>query len=380
MVSPSPQALSRSGDRIRAISSTAPDAVALRSGVLDELRTSFAFDAHVWLLTDPVTGVGCAPLAHVPLSDDLPMLIRLKYLTDINRWTALARGPHHARSLLQATGNEPVRSLIWREILRDHEVVDVLSIVFADRHGCWGFLDLWRQKPAAAFDPALTAFLADLSPSVTAGLRRCQAETFAAPARPVQREMGPVVLVLDDGLQVTGQTEASRDWLGLLVPPPPGRAPIPASAYNVAAQLIAFERGIDANPPRARVHLIDGVWLTLRAARLSGSPGSQGSIAVTIEESSQADRLEIFSLAFGLSGRERELVELLAAGGDTREVANRLFVTEHTVQDHLKSIFEKTSTRSRRTLLSRALGMRPRPRGEVTADARIDDAAEKRGN
>jgi len=240
MASPTAQALSRSGDRIRAISSSAPDAVALRSAVLDELRTSFAFDAHVWLLTDPVTGVGCAPLAHVPLSDDLPMLIRLKYLTDINRWTALARGPHHARSLLQATGNEPVRSLIWREILRDHEVVDVLSIVFADRHGCWGFLDLWRQKPA--------------------------------------------------------------------------------------------------------------------------------------------DSLEIFSLAFGLSGRERELVELLAAGGDTREVANRLFVTEHTVQDHLKSIFEKTSTRSRRTLLSRALGMRPRPRGEVTADARIDDAAEKRGN
>jgi DNA-binding CsgD family transcriptional regulator len=33
-----------------------------------------------------------------------------------------------------------------------------------------------------------------------------------------------------------------------------------------------------------------------------------------------------------------------------------MFLSEHTVQDHLKSIFAKTSARSRRILLSRALG------------------------
>jgi DNA-binding CsgD family transcriptional regulator len=33
-----------------------------------------------------------------------------------------------------------------------------------------------------------------------------------------------------------------------------------------------------------------------------------------------------------------------------------MFVSEHTVQDHLKSIFAKTATRNRRTLLAPALG------------------------
>jgi DNA-binding CsgD family transcriptional regulator len=33
-----------------------------------------------------------------------------------------------------------------------------------------------------------------------------------------------------------------------------------------------------------------------------------------------------------------------------------MFVSQHTVQDHLKSIFAKTSMHSRRELLSRALG------------------------
>jgi DNA-binding CsgD family transcriptional regulator len=34
-----------------------------------------------------------------------------------------------------------------------------------------------------------------------------------------------------------------------------------------------------------------------------------------------------------------------------------MFVSEHTVQDYLKSIFAKTATRSRRSLLARALGV-----------------------
>jgi DNA-binding CsgD family transcriptional regulator len=33
-----------------------------------------------------------------------------------------------------------------------------------------------------------------------------------------------------------------------------------------------------------------------------------------------------------------------------------MFLSEHTVQDHLKSVFAKTAAHNRRTLLARALG------------------------
>jgi hypothetical protein len=36
--------------------------------------------------------------------------------------------------------------------------------------------------------------------------------------------------------------------------------------------------------------------------------------------------------------------------------ARLMFLSEHTVQDHLKSIFGKTGTRTRRVLLARVLG------------------------
>jgi len=148
---------------------------------------------------------------------------------------------------------------------------------------------------------------------------------------------GPVVLLLSRGLEVRAQTPETQRYLRMLVPPAQDRPPVPASAYNVAAQLLASEAGIDKNPPLARVHLSHGLWLTLRAGRIgnAGTP-EERDIAVSIEESSPTERLALFARAFGLTARERELLHRLASGGDTRDLARQMFVSEHTVQDHLK--------------------------------------------
>ena len=172
------------------------------------------------------------------------------------------------------------------------------------------------------------------------------------------------MLTLDDDLRIASRTAASQAWLDVLLPPGQNAQAIPASVYNVAAQLLAVEAGVDDHPASARVHLTGGFWLTLRAARLSSdvqpdSPaGAAPSIAVTIEEASAADRLDLFGRAFGLTARERQLLGLLATGSDTRTMARQMSLSEHTVTDHLKSIFAKTGARDRVTVLSRALGTR----------------------
>ena len=132
--------------------------------------------------------------------------------------------------------------------------------------------------------------------------------------------------------------------------------------YNTASQLLAAEEGVDANPAFARTHLADGFWLALRAARLSPdqpSAGPAATIVVTIEEASASERIDLFGRAFGLSARENELLGLLATGSDTRSMARQMSLSEHTIQDHLKSIFAKTDAHDRVTVLSRALGTRP---------------------
>src|SRR6267154_877655 len=77
------------------------DARALRLEVLDAIRRAVGFDAYAWLLTDPETSVGSSPLADVPCLPQLPQLIRLKYATSVNRWTALQSA---VASLHGATG------------------------------------------------------------------------------------------------------------------------------------------------------------------------------------------------------------------------------------------------------------------------------------
>jgi DNA-binding NarL/FixJ family response regulator len=345
----------RAADRIDRLGLDLSQGRALRVALLEEIGRNVAFDAYAWVLTDPETEVGSDPLADVPFLPDLPTLlpklIRLKYATETNRWTRLATpvGRLHAD-----TGGHPEHSLVWRELLSDYEVADAASVVFRDRYGCWGFLDLWRTGPGRLFSDRDAGYLSAVAPMVTTTLRRCQARTFGS-SRTTDLPQGPVVLVLSPELQVKAQTAETAAYLQALIPTDPARRPVPAGAYNVGAQLLATEAGVDARPARARVHLQHGAWLSLHAARMVG-PGSGADIAVSIETTSPTQRIDLFSRAHGLSPREAELVAAVARGSDTRQLADELYVSENTVQDHLKSIFTKTGTRNRRALMARVLG------------------------
>jgi DNA-binding NarL/FixJ family response regulator len=340
-------------DRLLRVCRSGLDDRMLRLRLLDEIRRWVPFDAYAWLLTDPETSVGSSPLADVPCLPELPRLIRLKYGTEVNRWTSLP-----AVGLLQeATGGEPARSLLWRELLQAYDVVDVASVVFRDAFGCWGFLDLWRGPTLGPFTAADADFLRRVCPPVTTALRASQARTFVGGAERRPRR-GSVMVLLSNDLVVQGQTPETQDYLRVLVPPDQDRAPIPAGAYNAAAQLLANEAGVDDNLPSARVHLAGGQWLTLRAARIEdGQPMPSSRIAVTIEDTAPLDRARLFASAHGLSSRETELFAHLAAGADTHTLARLMFLSEHTIQDHLKSVFTKTSVHTRRALLSRAIGV-----------------------
>lgn len=340
----------RASDRIRRVCQHPHDARTLRTDLLGEIRRVVGFDAYAWLLTDPETAVGTSPVADAPCLPELPRLIRLKYLTEVNRWTMLSQP---VARLSDATCGDLSRSLVWRELLSRYAVADVASSVYRDQHGCWGFLDLWRM--ARPFTASEAAFLTDIAAPVTAALRRAQAAAFAEPHERSTR--GAAVLVLSPDLEVRAQTAQTQEYLRVLVPPDQGRSPVPASAYNVAAQLLANEAGVDVAPPWARVHLSGGLWLTLRAARLGTiSTPAQCEFAISIEETPPNDRAALFARVYGLSTRERELLGHLATGSDTHALAHRMLLSQHTVQDHLKSIFAKTGVNSRPALLARAIG------------------------
>lgn len=172
-------------------------------------------------------------MARVPCPEELPLLIRLKYVTPMGRWTQLAEGASPVTSLLQASNGEPSKSPVWDGVLKRHGVSDVLFTVFSDKHGCWGWLDLWREPAQGAFTASEMAYLAAVTNEVTPALRQSVARQFGlhALALPARRDTSletpgigqladkelrrgastddlpeQAVLTLDAGMAVMGET------------------------------------------------------------------------------------------------------------------------------------------------------------------------------
>ncbi|HZC69222.1 MAG TPA: helix-turn-helix transcriptional regulator [Jatrophihabitans sp.] len=323
---------------------------ALREQVLAQVRDVVECDAFVFALTDPVTRVATSPLADVPMLPwpRLPELIRWRYLATVARWDRVLDGGVAATSLCSATDGHLERSPLWRHMYSELGVLDTALIAFGDRYGCWAFMELWRNS-GTPFSAAELDFLASFRSAVTAGLRRAVARTFVDPEQQLL-PVGPAVVVLQPDLQVHSQTEAAGEALLRLNPPDEPMPAIPAAAYNIGAALIAAEHDVPIGPPWSRIHLGGGRWVTVKASRLGAD------IAVSIEPSTPAERMDVYSRAYGLSERESGVLALLATGLDSRRLAAELFLSEHTVNDHVKAILAKTGARTRQQLLSRALG------------------------
>lgn len=63
--------------------------------------------------------------------------------------------------------------------------------------------------------------------------------------------------------------------------------------------------------------------------------------------------------SYPLTRREREIVFLLLQGLSNREIAEKCFIVEQTVKDHLKHVFTKLGVHQRAALISWVLKFPP---------------------
>lgn len=61
------------------------------------------------------------------------------------------------------------------------------------------------------------------------------------------------------------------------------------------------------------------------------------------------------SMSVSLSGRELEIIELVAEGLTNQEIAERLTISKRTVDNHVSNVFTKTGSKNRVALLNWAM-------------------------
>src|SRR4051794_27974668 len=193
------------------------------------------------------------------------------------------------------------------------------------------------------FTDAEADLLRRLAPHIAHALR--QAVLLHQPLHDVP--LRPGVVLLDEAMELVATTPEADELLPL-IGHGSTRLPLPVSVYTVAGAL-----GTSDLPPSVRAPATTGGWLTLHASRLVSA--SESRIAVVVEPAEPQSTLGVLLAAYGLTTRELDIARLVLRGDSTKAISNTLHISTHTVQDHLKSVFDKVGVRSRRDLVGRLL-------------------------
>jgi DNA-binding CsgD family transcriptional regulator len=282
-----------------------------------------------------------------------PQWLEIEYLEDdFNKLADVVRADRPVATLLEATGGDPSRSRWYRVAIEPFGAEQELRAGLRTQDGVpWAAVSLYREPGRPEFDADEVAFLLELAPYLAEGTRR---GLLIGEASDPEAPDAPGLLVLGVDLSVESMTSGVERWLAAL---PDGdweaKQRLPSAVLAVARRALRTAGGVDSpgEIALARVLSQTGRWIVLHGAALVSDRSRRA--AVIIEPAHPARIAPLLMAAYGLSEREQEVTRLVLQGASTTEIAERLFVSAHTVQDHLKSVFEKTDVRSRRELVGK---------------------------
>ena len=268
-------------------------------------------------------------------------------------FTELARAEVPAAGVHLTHGGDVERSGRMARFMKPlFEFGDEARLAFRDGSQVWGAMALFRGADQQPFDAAEVEFLASLSVPFAHGVRTGMLTRLADVAPPTASLCGPAVVIVGPDNQVVQMTIGAEERLGELATGAAYGDPLaPVAALIGAAR--RYGRGETAVPPRCRLRTARGLWLVLHAGPLSSAGDREGEVVITIEEARPPEIVALVVAAFGLTPRERDVTQLVLQGVDTKEIASTLHLSTYTVQDHLKSVFDKADVRSRRELIAR---------------------------
>jgi DNA-binding CsgD family transcriptional regulator len=316
------------------------------------LRAVVPFDGAAWFATDPTTILATNPvrIENVETGHCESFWERECMVEDSILFRDVARSPLGIGTLYDATDHQPARSARYREYLVPQGYGDELRAAFRVGESTWGVMDLYRDRARSAFSAREIEQVRSILPAVATALRMFSARSSAGPLGPdgpgtALFQSNGTLLSLDDQAERLFLEVGGPDW---------AHRPLPMTPiYAVVARASAVLEGRDRGPATARLRSGSGRWLSVHASCLRGADGNPGPTALTIEPAKSAQIAPIIVEAYGLTPREQEITRGVSRGLSNQEIAADLFLSPHTVRDHLKAIFAKVGVASRGELVAK---------------------------
>lgn len=351
----------RAGERISELARRGLDLVTFWREASEVLaRTIPPYMSPCWFTLDPASLLVTSHYQREILEIPPEWLAHEYYEDDFLKMADVARSERGISTIHEATGGDPSRSPGWNLYVKpyggDQEVLVALRTQAA---GVWGMLGLYREPGQPKFDLDDMNFLRGISQALADGAQR---GLLVGEASDPEGPEAPGLVVLGEDWSVESLTPGVERWLAELPDGDWVHGKLPPAVLSVAGRALRTAEHADApgDVALARVLSREGRWIVLHGAALVAS--GERRVAVIIEPAHPARISSLLMAAYHLTDREQDVTALVLRGNSTAQIADLLFVSPSTVQQHLKSVFEKTGVRSRRDLVGKVFFTHYEPR------------------
>ncbi|NRS20441.1 helix-turn-helix transcriptional regulator [Brevibacillus sp. HB1.4B] len=323
-----------------------------RTALLQLLREFVPFDGACCTAVDPQTLLSTGAITEDGVEAIHHGIFEHEYLLeDFNRYDHLCKAAEPVATLSQATDGQLARSDRYRNVLLPAGFHDEMRAALKYDGACWGYLTLFRSQGHPFFSEQERECILALAPLIGYQLRKTSLSLPAEENTWIEEEMG--ILMLSDQFTLLAANPTAEKWLTLLRQwESINRDTLPRPVRAVCSRALSqlTESGHKTSMAKVCIRMPDGPYMTIQASPMN-TQSSTVHLAVLFGPAKPADMLPLIAESYGLSVREKQILDQIVRGASTKELARTLHISAYTVQDHLKSIFVKTGVSSRRELI-----------------------------
>jgi DNA-binding CsgD family transcriptional regulator len=316
----------------------------LGSAISGQLGRLVPHDGYLLRGLDPLTGAGCLLAAEHGYSSAAARRLELNERggRDLHSLASLVTGTCPVGVLGSGSSRER-HSERLHEIMAAEGFGSEMRIALQLAGVTWGVLALLRERGRKPFSAPEAALAERLSTPVAAAVKRFVA---GKRLRRMRCALAPGVIVVSRGDRIRATSSTVREWLGRLVPDPATADDdeLFGNVWNIA--LAARQNNVEA---LSRIPTSQG-WIVLRGQLLDGP--ESGEVVVTVQQATADVLLPALAAFYGITSREQAVINQALDGIPTKQIATRLHVSPHTVNDHFRAIYRKTGLSGRDELIA----------------------------